>query len=60
MKKPNPGSRDATMRGCTCGVRVNNHGLGHTEGGETYFFPDLDCPLHGVDAVSRDATTKRR
>jgi hypothetical protein len=59
MEKPDPGSSEAIGRGCTCDVGDNNHGLGQNHGGQTYFFPDLDCPLHGVDAVTADAVMEQ-
>jgi len=58
-KKLDPGSREAIIRGCRCDVRINNHGLGYRDGGQTYFFPDLDCPLHGIDAVSQKRAVKK-
>ena len=54
MKKPNPGSREALLSGCTCPVLDNGHGRGYLGGikdknGEILFVVNADCPLHGTE-----------
>jgi hypothetical protein len=54
MKKPNPGSEEATNAGCTCAVMDNGHGYGSGypgPNGEPLFYISGDCPLHGKPEV---------
>jgi len=47
----NPGSKEATDKGCTCPVLDNHHGRGVSQGGkEPLFWKNEHCPLHGVEA----------
>jgi hypothetical protein len=59
MEKPDPGSHQAIMDGCTCPVQMNNFGLGTEESGELVFFVDAECPMHGPGddvLVAQDTT----
>jgi hypothetical protein len=48
MNKPNPGSNEARVQGCTCPVIDNNFGEGVPDGhGGLQFDVTGDCPLHG-------------
>lgn len=51
---PNPGSDEAIKLGCICPVEDNKHGegLSPSEFG-TLFWMVKDCPVHGVDAISK-------
>lgn len=49
---PNPGSPEATEKGCTCPVMDNSRGRGayggmKDENGEPLFWITEGCPLHG-------------
>jgi hypothetical protein len=59
MEKPDPGSHQALMDGCTCPVQMNNFGLGTEKSGELVFFVDAECPVHGTEDVlmAEDAGT---
>lgn len=46
-----PGTPDALQKGCTCDPFHNRFGAGHHEDGKAVYFPNQDCPLHGVEAV---------
>lgn len=48
MKKPNPGSKEAVKRGCTCAQLDNNYGKG-ARGKPNLFWVSADCPLHGTN-----------
>jgi len=43
---PNPGSKPARDRGCTCAVLDNSHGLGYL-GCPGVWAKMSNCPLHG-------------
>jgi len=45
---PNPGSKEAIEQGCTCPVYDNAHGKGIPFDGETCFWYDSTCNVHGV------------
>lgn len=46
-KIPNPGSKLAVEKGCTCPVYDNHHGMGIPgEGGKPNFWITGGCPLH--------------
>lgn len=47
---PNPGSREAIKRGCTCPVLDNWYGEGARVEGKTeqHFYIARDCPIHTV------------
>ena len=45
---PNPGSREAVARGCTCPAIDNHYGKGFPYMGETCFWKTAKCPLHGI------------
>lgn len=48
--KEKPGSAKAVARGCTCDPLANNDGRGFEEPGlGVVFYPDLDCPAHGLN-----------
>jgi hypothetical protein len=55
QEPPPPGSRDAIAKGCKCSAIDNNYGKGTQQGDEFLFFPELECPLHGIDALMKDA-----
>jgi len=44
-KLPNPGSKEAIKRGCTCPIIDNHKGAGITP---TTFWVSVDCPLHST------------
>ena len=51
---PNPGSRDAIAKGCTCPVMDNGHGRGYMGGvkdkdGNALFVYSASCPVHKVE-----------
>jgi hypothetical protein len=51
---PNPGSREAVNKGCTCPVIDNGYGKGYMGGakdkeGNTLFVYTVGCPLHERD-----------
>lgn len=52
----NPGSAAALGRGCTCPVMDNCYGEGIVLGGETCWYMNEDCPLHGRDASALEET----
>ena len=57
MKKANPGSDEAVIKGCTCPVIDNSHGRGAylTENGQAMFWNSDDCPIHGTkDEIEPD------
>jgi hypothetical protein len=60
QEPPTPGSRRAVEKGCTCSPEANNFGRGMQEADEFFFFPELECPLHGIDALMKDAGLKDR
>jgi hypothetical protein len=61
MQEPAPpGSREAIAKGCKCSAKDNNYGKGTQQGDEFFFFPELECPLHGIDALMKDAGVKDR
>ena len=43
---PNPGSKEAEDRGCTCPVMDNHYGEGIRIGEEVVFWRTQGCPLH--------------
>ena len=46
-----PGEPLARAQGCICALERNNDGHGvQTAKGRT-FYPDNDCPLHGLEAT---------
>lgn len=45
---PNPGSDEATARGCTCPVIDNSHGRGYLGTGQ--FWVTDGCPVHAPRA----------
>lgn len=45
--KPDPGSPEALLAGCTCPVMDNNNGNGMGEEREIYTVDAL-CPIHGA------------
>ena len=47
-KLPNPGSKEAIKRGCTCAVMDNNYGRG-ARGDPKQFWVSVDCPLHSME-----------
>ena len=52
---PNPGSRDAIAKGCTCPVMDNGHGRGYMGGakdkdGNTLFVYSAGCPVHKMES----------
>jgi hypothetical protein len=50
--RPKPGSPVAIAPGCTCSLEANSEGEGELQpDGTRMFFPDLDCPIHGFDAI---------
>lgn len=50
-----PGSPEARSSGCTCDPVRNRYGAGvlDEEGRGPGFFPDWDCPLHGLEAIAK-------
>lgn len=44
-KLPNPGSKEAIKRGCTCPTMDNNNGKGILP---NQFWVSADCPLHSI------------
>ncbi len=56
----NPGSREALDRGCKCPVLDNNHGagIGKDPDGETMFWINDECPLHGSNKENMFMCTK--
>lgn len=44
-KTPNPGSKEAINKGCTCPVMDNGYGRGYM-GQEGMFVYNTTCPLH--------------
>ena len=53
-----PGSDIALEHGCTCAVLDNAHGLGayggaKDENGQVLYWMNLDCPLHGSEAMKQ-------
>ena len=51
---PNPGSKEAVEKGCTCAVLDNHHGEGFVYAGERCWYMDIDCPIHGDGAREND------
>ena len=51
---------DTVAQRCKCSARDNNHGKGTHQGHEFFFFPDLECPLHGIRAVVQDRSDGER
>lgn len=47
-----PDSPDALEQGCTCNPMRNRFGAGHSMDGEAFYYPENECPLHGLDALS--------
>jgi hypothetical protein len=47
-KQPNPGSKEAQDKGCTCAVIDNHYGNGVPGPDGPMFWMNGDCPLHGV------------
>ena len=47
MTTPNPGSREAVARGCTCAVVAHHNGRGVPPPEGARFWITLSCPLHG-------------
>ena len=43
--KPNPGSKEAIEKGCTCPVLDNGHGKGYMGQKDVFVF-NAECPLH--------------
>ena len=58
--KPNPGSNEAYIAGCTCARGDNGYGAGAWGGvtnkdtGEKIFWIREDCPLHGTKQEEQD------
>ena len=50
MTNPTPGSDEAREQGCTCPVLDNCHGNGVYMYGETCYWKNTDCPIHGESA----------
>ena len=48
-----PGAPNALAKGCTCDPISNRYGAGLHVDGTSIYVPDLNCPLHGVDAISK-------
>lgn len=48
MDKPNPGSREAELLGCTCPVLDNRYGDGIQTRQGAQFVMSEDCPIHGL------------
>lgn len=44
--KPNPGSKEAQMKGCTCPVVDNHYGAGVPSDDGPLFWYSMDCPIH--------------
>jgi hypothetical protein len=45
---PNPGSKEATEKGCLCAIIDNHYGKGVRGDGEKYgWWQTSECPLHG-------------
>jgi len=51
---PNPGSKEAVEKGCTCAVLDNHHGEGFVYAGERCWYMDIDCPVHGDGAREKE------
>lgn len=51
---PNPGSQAAIDKGCTCPVIDNHYGRGFTLNGETVFWINENCPIHGAKGAEDD------
>lgn len=49
MGNLNPGSKEAQEHGCICAVMDNHYGQGFPYNGETCFYINGDCPVHGED-----------
>lgn len=44
----NPGSAEASEKGCKCSAKENRYGRGHHYvGGEPRFVIAAECPIHG-------------
>lgn len=56
MNKPNPGSKEARDKGCTCAVMDNGYGRGaqFDKDGNPLFWISGDCPLHGKQEPPHD------
>lgn len=52
--QPNPGSKEAVDKGCTCPVMDNHHGAGFPYDNSTCFYINEHCPLHGGDVDEHD------
>jgi len=52
MTKPNPGSKEAQDKGCTCPILDNHYGQG--VGDPPQFWMNGDCPLHGISTQTND------
>lgn len=48
-----PGAPDALAKGCTCDPHRNRYGAGQHEEGAAVYLPDLNCPLHGLEAIAK-------
>jgi hypothetical protein len=44
--EPNPGSKEAIARGCTCPVIDNHHGKGIPSKDGPVFWYTVGCPIH--------------
>lgn len=53
---PNPGSREATDKGCTCAVIDNHHGKGFQTRDGVQFWISGDCPVHALPKSPTDAS----
>lgn len=52
----NPGSAEAVKNGCTCPIMDNCRGRGIPagKGGEIVFYMSENCPLHGLNTVTKE------
>jgi hypothetical protein len=46
-----PGSEEAKQQGCTCSRVKNRLGKGNVQPAERVYYPDVNCPMHGLRAV---------
>lgn len=47
-RPPHPGHPDAVKQGCICRAADNRHTLGRNR-----FWVAAECPLHGINTVTR-------
>jgi hypothetical protein len=48
-----PGAPLARVRGCICSPERNNDGSGVATEKGRMFYPNNDCPLHGLEAAMK-------